>query len=83
VFRPATGSWFILESQANFTTWQYFGWGSTGDTVVPADYDGDGVTDAAVYRPSTGMWYVRPSSGATQWNIVFGQAGDVPLLKVR
>jgi hypothetical protein len=83
VFRPASGTWFILESHANFTTWNWFGWGSSTDTLAPNDYDGDGITDAAVYRPSTGTWYVRPSSGATQWSVVFGQSGDMPLLQVR
>ena len=27
VFRPATGTWFILESHAAWTTWNWFGWG--------------------------------------------------------
>jgi alpha-tubulin suppressor-like RCC1 family protein len=79
VFRPATGAWFILESRANHTTWNWFGWGRTGDIVAPADFDGDGKTDGAIYRPSTGTWFVRPSSGASEWTVVFGQSGDVPL----
>jgi hypothetical protein len=83
VFRPGVGTWFILESHAGYTTWHWFGWGAAGDTLVPNDYDGDGTTDAAVYRPSTGMWYVRPSSGVTQWGVVFGEAGDVPLQRIR
>jgi hypothetical protein len=82
VFRSSTGTWFILESHASYTTWNWFGWGMFGDQVAPADYDGDGKTDAAIYRPG-GVWYVRPSSGATQWNVTFGAAGDVPLAGVR
>ena len=54
-------------------------WG-TGETCPsPGDYDGDGRTDAAVFRPGTGTWYVRSAStgagGSRQW----GTAGDVPV----
>jgi hypothetical protein len=49
---------------------------------VPADYDGDSRTDLAVYRPSTGEWYVKPSDGSASWSRVFGQGADVPLQRV-
>lgn len=48
------------------------------DILAPADYDGDGEMDAAVFRPSTGVWYFNRSTagfGAFQW----GLAGDVPV----
>jgi hypothetical protein len=54
----------------------------TGDVPVPADYDGDITTDFAIYRPSTGEWYIKPSSGSTAWSKVFGQGSDVPLQRV-
>jgi hypothetical protein len=48
----------------------------SGDALVPADYDGDGRAEAAVFRPSTGMWYVRGL-----FNRSWGLSGDIPALK--
>jgi hypothetical protein len=33
-------------------------WGLNGDRPVPADYDGDGSADLAVWRPATSIWYL-------------------------
>ena len=47
---------------------------------MPGDYDGDGITDLAVFRPTTGTWFIVPSSHpATPLNVVFGGWGDVPV----
>ena len=51
-------------------------WGASGDIPSNADFDGDGRTDLAVFRPSTGAWYILPSSNAAQVVINFGLAGD-------
>ncbi|MGI8809508.1 MAG: RHS repeat-associated core domain-containing protein [Acidimicrobiales bacterium] len=52
-------------------------WGSAGDMWAGADYNGDGSADLAVYRPSTGTWFVRgnPALAAVAW----GAGGDVPV----
>ena len=43
------GTWYIMGSSDGFRAVQF---GAATDTPVPADYDGDGKTDIAVYRSS-------------------------------
>src|SRR5207253_6068472 len=78
VYRQSTGQWLALlpTGQIIQTSW---GCPPCGDVPVPADYDGDGTTDVAVFRPSTGIWYiVRSSDGALQ-ELQWGASGDVPV----
>jgi hypothetical protein len=73
LWRPANGDWYIINSSSNSFTG--FKFGQVGDRIVPADYDGDGRTDTAVYR--AGTWYLnRSSAGFT--GVQFGLPDDIP-----
>ena len=73
VFRPQTGVWYISKSAGGYSS---FCFGQDGDLPVAQDYDGDGKTDAAVYR--AGVWY-RLKSATNTWDVIqFGLSDDVP-----
>ena len=50
---------------------------------MPADYDGDRVTDFAVWRASTGVWCVIRSSddavAIRQWGAGYAPYDDIPV----
>lgn len=89
VWRPENGTWNILKSSNGLPL--YVEWGRTtihptgdlSDIPVQADFDGDGMTDIAVWRPDNGFWYVLKSSTGfdrTQPAIFcWGRLGDVPV----
>ena len=49
---------------------------------MPADYDGDGHTDLAVFRARTGEWLIRRSTDAVLIQFGWGAPllGDVPVV---
>jgi hypothetical protein len=47
---------------------------SAAKTHIPGDYNGDGKTDIAVFRPSDSCWHIRAYG-----DVQFGQSGDIPV----
>ncbi len=74
VFRPSSGTWYVLKSRDSQI--RVFNFGLSTDVPVAADYDGDGETDFAVFRPSEGVWYIWQSETQSLRAERFGQAGD-------
>jgi len=89
VFRPSNGYWYIKGKGEK-------DWGASagnmllqcgmrGDVPVPGDYNGDGIVDIAVWRPSVGYWYIK-GKGTSHWalssgniGVQCGTRGDVPV----
>jgi FG-GAP-like repeat len=69
-------TWFSMINGGQPTT--SYNWGISGDLLVPADYDGDGRDDVAIFRASEGTFYIIESNTLTIRIDQFGQAGDNP-----
>jgi hypothetical protein len=89
VFRPSTGKWYLdLNGNRQWDRCTVDGcitFGMDGDLPVVGDWNGDGIAQIGVFRPSTGKWYLD-LNGNDQWNgcsvdacLIFGMDGDLPV----
>jgi hypothetical protein len=81
----SNATWSILQSSTNTVRNVQLGifTVAVGDTLAISDYDGDGIQDPAVYRRSTGQWWIIQSTAPTfmlvqNWGAVndFPSVGD-------
>ncbi|MDA0699428.1 MAG: FG-GAP-like repeat-containing protein, partial [Chloroflexi bacterium] len=82
VYRRTTGQWFILLTRNKEVRVQL--WGDSRpayriyEVPLPADYDGDTITDFGIYQSSTGNWFVKYSGGG--FDIInWGEGGGVDI----
>jgi hypothetical protein len=90
IWRASTGTWYWLTSSSGYSyaSAQGIQWGNAdlGDRPFAADFDGDGLSDLAIWRASTGTWYWLTSStgyayssaGGKQWGSA--DFDDVPMV---
>ena len=82
VFRPSNGTFYSLRTLTNPNTvaasFTAVAFGQAGDIPSVGDYDGDGTSDIAVFRPSNGTFYVSRSTGGFT-SQAFGTSGDIPI----
>ena len=66
MYRPSESGWYVRFSASNYSqaTSAWYQWGLPSDIPLVSDFDGDGRTDLAVYRPSSahGTWRISSSS---------------------
>ena len=84
IYRPANpptttvATWYILTSSTGDSQYLAPEWATANDVPVAGDFDGDGKTDLAAYRTTTGHWYIYRSSDQQTIDATWGNSGDVP-----
>ncbi|HMT08284.1 MAG TPA: VCBS repeat-containing protein, partial [Pyrinomonadaceae bacterium] len=76
VFRAGEGLWYELLDPIN-SGYSSALLGEPGTTVVPGDYDGDRISDRAVFTPSLGRWEILESSAGQLSTRFLGASTDV------
>jgi uncharacterized delta-60 repeat protein len=81
-------AYFEAVIPAQFSNRNIYQWGSFGDIPIGGDYDGETQrfnnlfrksTELAIFRPSTGDWWIYNRSNNTSYAVHWGANGDKPV----
>ena len=72
---PASSYWYFRSTRTGETF--AFQWGQTLDVPAPADFDGDGKTDVAVYR-----WWNFFTGDTNEWWVNRSSSGQSPVITI-
>ncbi len=85
VYNPAASQFRLRNSNSPGAIDQLINFGQPGDIPVVGDWNGDGIKDAGVFRPSTGQFIIKrltinfPAGVSQTLTINFGLNGDLPV----
>ena len=80
IYRPSQARFYVIDrlgsgSAGLGSAERMVTFGDPGDRPLAADFDGDGVDDLGVHRPSDGRIFYKPGAGTLSY--LFGNPGDV------
>ena len=80
IFRPSNGVWYDMRT-INLTDPIFIHFGLSSDTPVPADYNGDGLSEYAVTRNESGAkyWYFLNQNSGSYGRLQWGLSTDKKL----
>jgi hypothetical protein len=82
VYNPATGAFFLRNSNTPGIADTTLIYGSPGATPIAGDWDGNGTTTVGIYVPSSGSFFLRNSNspGPADLSFSFGAPGATPVV---
>ena len=82
VYRPNEARFYLRNSNTGGSADMIVHYGTSGQTPIVGDWDGNGTTTVGVYQADTRTFFLRNSNsgGNADMTFVYGEVGDVPIM---